>query len=330
MPLKLYRRGKVWHYRGTVARRRLRGSTGTASKEVAARIASAKEQVVWKGHIDGPASVLTFAQAAMLYRQAEKSDRFLRPIEDYWKDTLIKNISPGAIRDSAIALYPHAGPATRNRQAIVPAQAVINHAADRELCPHIRVKRFTVVRKKKIPATWEWVQAFMAHATKPNLAGLACLMYLTGARITQALSIKWDDVDFKARKVLIRGTLKGGGEPDRLARMPDELIAALAKIPRDSKFVFSFKSRGNCRTQWAGACRRAGIKYLSYHRCRAGFATGLLSRGVSPATVADRGGWRDQVTVLKFYSEDIEDVDVTDILTGTNLTRRAKKLNEAS
>lgn len=326
MPLKIYRRGKIWHYRGTVAGRRLRGSTRSASKEIAQRICTTKEGVVWKGHLDGPASVLTFAQAAILYRTAGKSDRFLRPIEDHWKDTPVKSINAGAIRSSAIALYPTAGPATRNRQAIVPTQAIINHAAEEEKCPYIRVKRFPVVRKRKPAATWEWVQAFMAHATKPNLAGLACLMFLTGARITQALSVRWEDVDFKERRVLIRGTLKGGGEPDRFARLPDELIAALAKIPRDGGRVFSFKSRGNCRTQWAGACRRAGIKYLSYHRCRAGFASGLLSRGISPATVADRGGWRDQMTVLKFYSEDIEDVEVTDILTGATLTRRARKL----
>lgn len=330
MPLKLRRRGKIWHYSGTIAGRRLRGSTGSQSKEIAQRVASAKEQRQWKGHLDGPASVLTFAQAAMMYRQDEKSDRYLSEVEDYWRDTPVKQITPGAIRSAAIALYPNVGPATRNRQAIVPTQAVINHAAEHELCSHIRVKRFPVARKRKPAATWEWVQAFMAHATKPNLAGLACLMFLTGARITQALSIKWEDVDFKARRVLIRGTLKGGGEPDRLARLPDELIAALAMIPRDSDHVFGFKSRSNCRTQWTGACKRAGIKLLSYHRCRAGFASGLLSRGISPATVADRGGWRDQRTVLQFYSEDIEDVEVTDILTGTNLTRRARKLNDAS
>lgn len=328
MPLKLYKRGKIWHYRGTVAGRRLRGSTETASKETAQRIASAKEQTVWKSHLDGPESVLTFAQAAMMYRQAEKSDRFLTSVEDYWKETPVKSMTGGAIRDSAIALYPNAGPATRNRQAIVPAQAVINHCAERNLCAHIRVKRFTVVRNRKPAVTWEWVQAFMAHAVKPNLAGLACLMYLTGARISQALKIKWADVDFKGRRVLIRGTLKGGGEPDRWARMPEALVVALARITRDDEFVFGFKSRGNAKTQWAGTCRRAGIKYLSYHRCRAGFASGLLSRGVSPATVASRGGWRSQQTVLQFYSEDIEDVDVTDVLTDTVLTRRAKKLNE--
>ena len=199
MPLKLYKRSKIWHYRGTVAGRLLRGSTKTASKETAQRIAANKEQSAWKGHLD-PQSVLTFAQAAILYRQAEKSDRFLRKIEDYWKDTPVREITPGAIRMAAITLYPNAGPATRNRQAIVPTQAVINHAAEHEQCPHIRVTRFEAKRTAKEPATWAWVQAFMAAAKKPNFAALPCFMYLTGARISQSLAVQWSDVDFDRAK----------------------------------------------------------------------------------------------------------------------------------
>lgn len=326
MPLKLYRRGRIWHYRGTVAGRRLRGSTKTASKEAAERIASRKEGAVWQGHLDGPASILTFAQAAMLYRQAQKSDRFLRKIEDYWKDTPVKSITAGGIRQAAIVLYPTAGAATRNRQAIVPTQAIINHAAEHELCAHIRVKRFPVIKKEKVPATWPWIQAFMAATTKPNLAALACFMYLTGARISQALAVEWSDVDFQARKVLIRATSKG--DDDRRAHMQAELIAALARMsgPRQGR-LFSFKSRGNCKTQWAGACRRAGIKPLSYHACRHGFATGLLDKGVNPKTVADRGGWKDPRHVFETYGHDVAAETVTDLLTDTNETQRAKKSN---
>src|SRR5690349_14788040 len=114
MPLKLYRRGKIWHYRGTVAGRLLRGSTKTASKETAQRIASDAERRAWDGHLD-PKGVITFAQASMLYRKAERSDRFLRKLEDHWRDTPIRDITAGAIRMASIALYPNAGPATRNR-----------------------------------------------------------------------------------------------------------------------------------------------------------------------------------------------------------------------
>jgi integrase len=329
MPLTLYRRGKIWHYRGTVAGRRLRGSTKTASKETAQRIAANEEQRAWKGHFD-PQSVLTFAQAAMLYRQAEKSDRFLRKIEDYWRDTPVKVITPGAIRAAAIALYPNAGPATRNRQAIVPTQAIINHAAESELCPHIKVARFEAKQRRvKEPVTWDWICAFMAYAKKPNLAALACFMFLTGSRISQALAVDWAHVDFKSAKVLIRATRKG--DDDRLAHMPSELIVALANIPgeRTGK-VFGFKSRGNCRTQWAGAIRRAGIKPLSYHSCRHGFATGLLDQGVNPITVANRGGWKSARHVFETYGHDVAADDVTQLLTGTKSTREERKRNVAN
>jgi integrase len=326
MPLKIYKRGDIWHYRGTVAQRRLRGSTGTARKEIALRIAADIEARHWKGHLDGPASVLTFAQAAILYRAAGKQDRFLRPIEDHWRDTPVKAITAGAIRQSAVTLYPSAGPATRNRQVIVPTQAIINHAAEQELCPRIRVARFPVTKKAKAPATWEWVQAFMAHAGTPGLAALACLMFLTGARISQALAITWDDVDFRTRKVRITAT--GKGDDDRFAHMPPELITALANIggERDG-FVFSFRSRGNAKTQWAGAVKRAGIVPLSYHRLRHGFATGLLDKGVSPITVAKRGGWKDARHVFQTYGHDIAAEDVTDVLTDTPEAQVSQKRN---
>jgi integrase len=326
MPLKLYKRGAIWHYRGTVAKRRLRGSTGAASKEIAQRITAEVEARQWKGHLDGPASVLTFAQAAMLYRAAGKSDRFLRQIEDHWKDTPVKAITGATIRQSAITLYPTAGPATRNRQAIVPAQAIINHAASHEMCAYIRVERFPVIKKAKTPATWEWVQAFMAHAKKPNLAALACLMFLTGARISQALAVEWTDVDFRGRKVRIAATAKG--DDDRFAHMPNELIAALANIASERRGrVFQFKSRGNIKTQWDGAIRRAGIRRLSPHACRHGFATGLLDRGVNPITVAKRGGWKDARHVFETYGHDVAPADVTDVLTGAPSTQTGKKIN---
>jgi hypothetical protein len=57
MPIKVFRRpgSKIYSYRGTVAGRRLRGSTGTEDKARAERIAATKEAEQWKHHLDGPA-----------------------------------------------------------------------------------------------------------------------------------------------------------------------------------------------------------------------------------------------------------------------------------
>jgi integrase len=91
---------------------------------------------------------------------------------------------------------------------IVPTQAVINLSAEQEKCSHLKVKRFPVETKAKTPATWEWVQAFMAHSS-PHLGALACFMFLTGARISEALALTWADVDLPAGKALVKQTKIG-------------------------------------------------------------------------------------------------------------------------
>ncbi|MEX0842032.1 MAG: site-specific integrase [Xanthobacteraceae bacterium] len=321
MSLKLYRRGKVWHYRGTVAGRRLRGTTGCQSKEIAARIASDLEARAWKRRTDGPQAILTFAQAAIQYRAAGKSPRFLEPVEDFWKDTLVKDINAGAIRAAAATLYPTASGATRNRQVIVPTQAIINHAAESELCAKISVKRFAVERKVKTPATWPWIEAFMRHSP-PHLGALACFMFLTGARISEALAVQWDDLDLEKRTVLIRETKIGS---ERIAHLPPPLVVALANVPAlPDRSVFRYTAHCSTDKSWRAAVRRAGLPMLSFHSCRHGFATAMLHANVDPVTIAKRGGWKSPQHVFQTYGHASDDITVTDRIAGTNLTQQEK------
>jgi hypothetical protein len=72
IPLKLFKRktrdGKyIWHYRGTVAGNRLRGTTDTTDRKIAARLVSEIETRHYKRHLDRPQEVLTFPQAVALY-----------------------------------------------------------------------------------------------------------------------------------------------------------------------------------------------------------------------------------------------------------------------
>ena len=48
-----------------------------------------------------------------------------------------------------------------------------------------------------VPATWAWVQSFMAVAS-PHLGALACFMFLTGARISEALAVTWAWLKWRA------------------------------------------------------------------------------------------------------------------------------------
>lgn len=320
MPLKIHRRGKIWHYRGTVAGRRLRGSTGATDKAIAERIAAEREARAWQGHLDGPEAHLTFAQAAIAYRADGRATRFLEPIEDHWRDTPVKDITGGAIRASALQLCPNAGPATRNRQVIVPTQAIINHAAELEWCAPIRVRRFPVERRIKQPATRQWAEAFAAHAS-PHLGALCLFMFGTGARLGEACALTWADVDLDARTARIRQTKVGR---ERIAHLPTPVLVAIANIPsnrRPAEPVFRYARRDSVRPVWMKVCDRAGIARLSPHACRHGFATAMLHAGFDVKTTADRGGWSSPTVLLNTYAHAVADPTVTDALFDTDVTQ---------
>ncbi|TIN49203.1 MAG: site-specific integrase [Mesorhizobium sp.] len=322
MPLKLYKRGDIWHYRGTVAGRRIRCTTETEDKARAQRIASEREKREWTRHLDGPGSTLTFADAAIAYREAGKPTRFLERVEDHWKDTPVREITEKAVRRAAIKLYPTAGAATRNRQAIVPTQAVINFCAEEEWCPRLKVRRFKVDTKIKDPATLAWVSAFAANAS-PHLGALCMFMFGTGARIGEAVAVEWADVDLNARTVKVRQTKVGA---ERIAHLPPQLVAALSNIPSNRNLddlVFRYVSRESVRQVWDAAIKRAGIKKLSPHCCRHGFATTLLHSGIDVKTVADLGGWKDVATLVKTYAHAMGDRTVTNMIFGTDLAHPA-------
>lgn len=315
MPLKLIKRGDIWHYTGTVANRRLRGTCKTTQKAEAERYANEVESRYLQGRRD-PGSVLTFAQAAMEYRKSRDEPKYLELVEDYWQDTPIVDITRGALRRAAITLLPKGSGAYRNRAVLVPTLAVINHAADLDLCAPMRARRFPEPKRTKEPATWEWVQKFAEHAS-PHLGALAYFMFLTGARISEALGVKWRDVDLTAATVrIVMGKL--GGEV-RVAHMPPDLVAMLANIPSNrepASQVFPYAAYDSVRKPWDAAIARAGIKPVTPHGCRHGFATGMLHAGIDPITVAKRGGWKDPYQLFKTYGHAMDDPTVTNVLTG--------------
>jgi integrase len=315
MPLKLKKRGEIWHYTGTVAGRRLRGSTKTSQKTEAEKIANGVESRELQGRRD-PGSVLTFAQAAIEYRKTGKTPKYLELVEDHWRDMSVKEITRGALKRAAITLLPTGSGAYRNRAVLVPTMAVINHCAELDMCPPIRAKRFPEPKQSKEPATADWIEAFMAHSSA-HLGALACFMFATGARISEALNVAWRDIDMQSARVRI--TMGKLGGETRVAHMPPELVAALANIPSNREpdvAVFPYAAYDSVRKPWDAAVGRAGIKAVTPHGCRHGFATGLLHAGVDPVTVAKRGGWKSPAQLFATYGHAMDDETVANRLFG--------------
>jgi hypothetical protein len=320
MPLRVYRRkgSLIYSYAGTVAGRRLRGSTRTTDKERAKRIASEKEGGEWDRRLDGPEAVLTFPQAVVLYLKASGEEKYLDKIEDYWKDTKVKDMTRGAIKQSAIDIYPGCSGATWNRQVITPTQAVINHCASLELCSPIKIERFDFEAEIKQPVTLEWLDAFCAHA-RPKIAALATYMFGTGGRISDARRLDWPEIDFHRRAI---GFRKTKAKKQRFAHMSDRLLVVLANLPRDQK---PFGEPESTLRRWWDAdietTARAvpGFERLTFHSCRHGATTGLLHAGIDVVTVGKLVGMSAQ-QVIRTYGHAQDNPTLADKLFDTQLT----------
>ncbi len=237
---------------------------------------------------------MTFAQAVEAYLDAGKSKWFLPKILDYWQDTLLRQITGEAVRQSARKLYQGAGNATLNRQVIKPTRAVINFAADLWGLSKFAITPFPErVNIERIPASRERIQAFASQAETdglPHLAALAFFMFGTGARIGEAVSLTWRDLSLEVRRATISMNKTGD---TRTAHLPGPLVAAIANIPTSRNSddqVFGYSAPASVTKVWRKVCNRAGLEMLTPNSCRHGFATEMLRNGFDVKTV-----WRNLV-----------------------------------
>jgi integrase len=279
-----------------------------------------KRKLYWRRGLDGKEKALTWPKAAALYIGAGKSSRYLTSLTRYWGDAKIADINAGSIRQAGIDLYPSAKNSTRNTQVITPTLAVINHCAELQLCQPLRMKRLKIDTKVKKPVTLEWINAFKAHADRHDIAALAVFLFATGARITEALAVKWGDVDFRGRKVLIRQSKLGN---ERVAHIPSDLLVSLGNLPRDrDPFAVAYTT---ARDAWDRTVKAAGIEPLTFHSCRHGFATALHHKGVGVKTIAKLGGWKSAKQLFETYLHADEDATITDRLFDEKLTAAKEK-----
>lgn len=325
MPHHLYRRSDTpnwWIDIKVKGRRRIRRSAGTPDRKIAKALASRIEAAEWGRLIHGDSATLTFAEAVLMYVEDGHSDLYTAKLVSYFMNDKVADIKPGHIRAAAPVIYPGAKPATWNRQVIVPARAVINHAASKELAEFIKVKNFPELRPVRRAPAADWLPAFMTHAG-PGLAALALFMRITAARIGQAVTLGWDAVDLKAGTAIVP---PAKGYPERVAYLTRDIVAMLANLEKGRGPVFGFKRRWAVYKPWQAACEAAGIPYVRPHSAgRRAFATTMSRAGVDPKTAAELGGWKSMRLMLEIYTDSNASPAVVNEVFGKRVTNRTQK-----
>lgn len=303
--LELQERGGIWYAFGSIGGKRIRKSLGTRDKKTAIELLAQYEAKAWKRHTYGEEAVRLFEEAATSYMQQGGESRYLVPIIRFFKGRAIGTIKPAEIRSMALTIYPKHSPATRNRQAVIPARAVVNHAHDLGWCGPLKVKMFDVPKSNKHkPVDRTWLDAFLAQADKdglPHLAACVLFMHQTAARVSEAVNLLGEHVDLQARIAVLAKTKT---EEWSVRHLTAELVGRMAALGiQDGERVFSYTERASVNRRMAKVCERAKISRRSTHSAgRHSFGTNAMSvEGADIKTAMDAGGWKSAKLFLETY-----------------------------
>jgi integrase len=308
MSLKLKRRvGRPhWYMFGTVRGISIRESTGVTDAKAAEAIRARREWEIIQRSVFGAESTATFVAAAVSYLEAAGERLYLKPIIAKIGSMPLVKIDQAVIEKTARALYPNASPATLNRQAFTPIAAVLNHAAKRGLCAHRVVERPAQPKGRVRWLTFDEAERLL-DACAPHIRPLVMFLFGTGARMSEALSLEWRELDLDAAHVTFLDTKNG---ENRGVPLHARLVAELRTLRHKQGRVFRTNAGlpyaekenagGQIKTAFRGACRRAGIEDFSPHDCRHTWATWHYGANRDLVALMKLGGWKSERMVLRY------------------------------
>ena len=248
----------------------------------------------------------TFADAADSYVRHGGEGKYLPKIVEKIGAVALGEIVPPQIVELAKTLFPHQTNSSRNRMVITPVSAVLSHAHQLGWAPVIKLRRFKVeAPQRKQAASQLWIHAFVRQCDLDGLAHLADLvlfMSQTGARVSEAIEVRWSDVDLAKKKALLR---KVKNDKNSVRFLTDELANRLHNRQRGNSAagrVFDYTNRHSVNERIEAVCRRAGITYKPTHTCgRHAMANNAMALGVDIKSTMIAGGWKSTAVFLETY-----------------------------
>ena len=209
-------------------------------------------------------------------------------------------------------------------------QAVRWRLITRNVCEDVTPPRETQSRERQI-VTPEQAQQLLAAAKGHRLEALITLTLATGMRRGELLALKWQDIEFKQRRLHVRRSanrLPGGyrvtdpktARGKRMITLPQFVLEALgqhrirqleAKLKAGPKWeehdlVFCniygrFLSTSNLQVLFSTLLKQAGLPHMRLHDLRHSAATILLAMGVPIKVVQELLGHSSITITLNVY-----------------------------
>lgn len=282
LKLKPPRKSPNWSIRGTYLGTYVDETTGTPVEAIAKQFLTSKKREIERGRIAAPvepqaATETTFDEAALSYIEGGGDGRYLGrydPDRGEWTSGVIPHLTGKALSEItqqvidnvAVAMYPHASAATKNRHVYTPISAVLKRAG-----LEFQVRRPKGWRGQRRIVWMQPDQAFkMLDAAKQIDAEfaifLAFLLY-TGCRLSDALRLRCDRLILSEAFAYFEVTKN---EEPRGVHLPPFLVAEMANHPRGLERigkVFRFTKCGRIYQLMAKVKAAVGpeVERVSFH-----------------------------------------------------------------
>lgn len=310
MPLKLVkgRHGSPFYYlRGTVRGQRIDESTGTDSRKAASDIRTRREAELLERAIHGHRAVATFAGAVASYLEQGGEARYMKPLLLHFANSKLSAIDQAAIDHAAKTLKPRASAATINRQIHTPLSAVLKHAASRKMCALLPIERPAAPRGKTRWLDQGEAERLIEHCAK-HMKPLLLFMLYTGARVSEALYLDWDQVSLARAHAEFLDTKNG---ESRGVPLHPLVVAALANLRHREGAVFRThkglpyephpnEDGGQIKKAFKTACREAKIENCTPHTLRHTWATWFYQEHGDLLRLMQLGGWKTMKMVERY------------------------------
>ena len=150
----------------------------------------------------------TFVSAALRYIEHGGERRFVMKLAEYFGSLPLSRVTQTAVDEAAIAVYPHASAATRNRQVYSPVSAILKHAG---IADPLRRPKGGRGAMRHFFFTPEQAQAILAagYASDPEYGIFLTFLLYTGARLSEALAIKVENLRLSEATAFAERTKNG-------------------------------------------------------------------------------------------------------------------------
>lgn len=294
------RKSRHFVYRVSVHGRDREVTIYEADEAAAVRAAGAiRERLAQGGGAGGaPAGFSTIAELYADARGASASElRYLARLKAYFGQRDAATIRGADIARAALALYPAAAPATRNRQAIAPAAAVLHWAHEQDWIPWLRVRKFKAAAPEPRRPR-EGVLAALLDATEGDRRRLLLVLACQGWRIGETLGLDWAHVDLNAQTAAL---YVAKARRWRAVPLHPAVFEELAADPKDSGRVFPWRDRHQVYRWLRPLCRELGVAFTP-HMARHEFASRLRQQGATPRDLVDVGSWTSEKATAAYDS----------------------------